>query len=135
METINQKGNTMKARIATFTKPAMTQKEINAKFNHEYYAANPETAYDDHLAALNELDHWSRNREYKGIQITQKTITYGKRTNADNKRWVFILDGKEQNCSTLNNVKDAIDNHFDCIAHAAKWEAKKAADLAAKVGA
>ena len=125
----------MEARKASFTKPAMTQKEINAKFNHEYYAANPETAYDDHLAALNELDRWSRNREYKGIEITQVTITYGKRTNADNKRWVFMLNGKEQSCSKLSSVKDAIDNHFDRIAHEAKWEAKKEAERAAKVGA
>ena len=43
----------MEARKATFTKPAMTEKEINAKFNHEYYAANPETAVDEHNAALN----------------------------------------------------------------------------------
>lgn len=125
----------MKARIATFTKPAMTIKEIQAKFNREYYAANPETAEDEHIAALNEFDRWSRNREYKGIQITQKTIHYGKRTNADNKRWVFMLDGREQICSKLSSVKDAIDNHFDRIAHEAKWEAKKAAERAAKAGA
>jgi hypothetical protein len=125
----------MEARKASFTKPAMTEKEINAKFNHEYYAANPETAYDDHLAALNELDLWRWNREYKGIKITQVTITYGKRTNADNKRWMFMLDGKENRYTTLNAVKDAIDSHFDRIAHAAKWEAKKAAERAAKVGA
>jgi len=125
----------MEARKASFTKPAMTVKEINAKFNHEYYAANPETAHDDHLAALNELDRWSWNREYKGIEITQKTITYGKRTNADNKRWIFILDGKEKSCTTLANVKDAIDDHFARIAHEAKWEAKKAAERAAKAGA
>ena len=125
----------MEARKASFTKPAMTLKEIEAKFNHEYYAANPETAYDDHLAALNVFDHWARNREYKGIEITQVTITYGKRTNADNKRWVFVLDGKEQSWATLASVKDAIDNHFARIAHEAKWEAKKAAERAAKVGA
>ncbi len=125
----------MKARSATFTKPAMTQNEINAKFNHDYYAANPETAYDDHLAALNELDRWSRNREYKGIQITQVTITYGKRTNADNKRWVFMLNGNEQRYTTLNGVRDAIDDHFARIEHEAKWQAKKEAERAAKVGA
>ena len=125
----------MKARSATFTKPAMTQNEINAKFNQDYYAANPETAYDDHLAALNELDRWSRNREYKGIQITQVTITYGKRTNADNKRWVFMLNGNEQRYTTLNGVRDAIDDHFARIEHEAKWQAKKEAERAAKVGA
>jgi hypothetical protein len=125
----------MNAREATFTKPAMTLKEIEAKFNHEYYAANPETAYDDHLAALNVFDHWARNREYKGIEVTQVTINYGKRTNADNKRWIFILDGKEKSCTTLANVKDAIDDHFARIAHEAKWEAKKAAERAAKAGA
>lgn len=125
----------MEARKATFTKPAMTQKEINAKFNHEYYAANPETAEDEHHAALRELDFWFWNREYKGIQITQKTITYGKRTNADNKRWVFMLDGKEHTSAALVRVKDAIDDHFSRIAHEAKWEAKKAAERAAKAGA
>ena len=125
----------MEARKATFTKPAMTIKEITAKFNREYYAANPETAEDDHIAALNEFDRWSRNREYKGIQITQKTIHYGKRTNADNKRWFFMLDGKEKNYSTLVSVKDAIDDHFARIEHEAKWQAKKAAEQAAKAGA
>ena len=59
----------MKSRIATFTKPAMTSNEIDAKFNHEYYAANPETAFDDHLAALHELDMWLCNRVYKGIEM------------------------------------------------------------------
>jgi hypothetical protein len=117
----------MKSRVATFTKPAMTEKEIDAKFNHEYFAANPETAQDDYLAALHELDAWRWNREYKGIKITQTTITFGKRTNADNKRWVFMLDGKEQIYTSLAGVKNCIDNHFDRIAHAAKWAAKRAA--------
>lgn len=127
----------MEARKATFTKPAMTEKEINAKFNHEYYAANPETAVDEHHAALSALSHWEWNREYKGIEVTKviKASWERKRTNADNKHWFFILDGKEQTSSTLTGVKDAIDNHFDRIAHAAKWEAKKAAERAAKVGA
>ena len=127
----------MEARKASFTKPAMTEKEINAKFNHEYFAANPETAVDELNAALNELGYWEWNREYKGIQIKKvlKNSWERKRTNADNKRWVFMLDGKEQTSSTLTGVKDAIDNHFDRIAHAAKWEAKKAAERAAKVGA
>jgi hypothetical protein len=120
----------MEARKATFTKPAMTEKEINAKFNHEYYAANPETAVDEHNAALNELGYWMWNREYKGIQIKKvlKNSWDRKRTNADNKQWIFVLDGQEQVYSKLSSVKDAIDNHFDCIAHAAKWEAKKAAE-------
>jgi hypothetical protein len=119
----------MKSRIATFTKPAMTQNEIDAKFNHEYYAANPETAFDDHDAALHELEMWLCNREYKGIQIKKvtKASWERKRTNADNKYWIFMLDGKQEKCSTLTAVKDAIDNHFDRIAHAAYWSAKRAA--------
>ena len=127
----------MEARKATFTKPAMTDNEIAAKFNHEYYAANPETAEDEHHAALNELSHWEWNREYKGVQI-QKVLLNSwehKRTNADNKQWIFILDGKEHKCSNLPRIKDSIDNHFANLAHAAKWEAKKAAERAAKVGA
>ena len=127
----------MKARSATFTKPAMTQNEINAKFNHDYYAANPETAENDHYAALSALSHWEWNREYKGIEVTKvlKASWERKRTNADNKYWIFMLDGKQEKCSTLTAVKDVIDNHFARIAHEAKWEAKKAAERAAKVGA
>jgi hypothetical protein len=49
-------------------------------------------------------------------------------TGNDNKQWIFVLDGQEQVYSKLSSVKDAIDNHFDRIAHAAKWEAKKAAE-------
>ena len=46
-----------------------------------------------------------------------------------------MIDGQERICSKLSNVKDAIDDHFARIAHEAKWEAKKAAERAAKAGA
>ena len=119
----------METRKATFTKPAMTQNEIDAKFNHEYYAANPETAWDDHLAALHELDMWLCNREYKGIQLKKvvKNSWEHKRTNADNKIWIFVLDGKKETYASLAGAKNCIDNHFDRIAHAARWAAKRAA--------